>query len=216
MIGFSPEGPTDERFLGSVIQRTAIELLHQHGRSQVDVLPPISFPRPKDVHDGGEKLLAVARQTYGYHCLIIHADADDSSYIRALNERIEPGKRLINADSKACQEIVPLIPVHMSESWMLVDSDALTEALNTDLDLADLGIPKPKFSERPADPKQLLKDAVRISQEKSTKRRRSQIHISDLYAELADISLDKLMILPSYQQFRDNLLAAFRHLQLVD
>lgn len=215
-IAFTPEGPTDERFLSSIITRTIEDILTEHGRGEFTVLPPMSFSRVKGSLNGAEKLLEVARRVKGYHFLIIHADADDSNSNNAMNERIKPGADLIRSDSSSCQDLVPLVPVHMSESWMFADPDMLRELLNTQLDLtSDLGLPRPSHAERPANPKELLANAIRISQSNTGRRKRTQLRISDLYAQFSEIDLNKLNIIPSYQIFRNELIKTLRSLNFI-
>lgn len=203
-IAFSPEGTTDVRFLSSVIRRTAEALLTAHGRGQTDVLEPIAFLRPKGELDGAERLLAVARQALGFDCLIVHADADHSSPQTALDQRLAPGQRLIATDAKAQQQVVCLVPVAMTEAWMLADTPSLQEALDTDLLVVrDLGLPRPAEIESTTHPKTDLKTALQCIQESLPPRRRQSVSelMADLYGQLAEIPLASLRQLASFRQF---------------
>lgn len=65
-----------------------------------------------------------ARRAEGYHGLIVHVDADYSTADRARRDRIDPGFELIRQSSeRVCDQLVPLIPVRMTEAWMLADRD---------------------------------------------------------------------------------------------
>ncbi len=210
-IAFSPEGPTDVRFLGSVIRRTAEALLTAHGRGQTDVLEPIAFMRPKGELDGAERLLAVARLAFGFHCLVVHADADDTTPAAAWAQRLAPGQQLIAADAKAQQQVVRLVPVAMTEAWMLADAPALREALDTDLDaVRDLELPRPARAEQATHPKNALKTALQRIQDALPPRRRQPVPqlMADLYGQLAEVPLTSLRELESYRQFETDFRAA--------
>lgn len=219
-IAFCPEGPTDGRFLSSVIQRTAADLLSRFGSAQVDVLEPTPFERPKGpLLDGAQRLLAVARETRGFHCLIIHADADDASPQRALAERIGPARALIVADPSAQpQQVVALVPVTMTEAWMLADTPLLQEALDTDLLVVrDLGLPHPNGAETVAQPKEALRVALQKIQAALPPRRRQPTAelLADLYGQLAEIPLPSLRQLPSFLAFEASLYEALTALSFV-
>ncbi|WP_235184079.1 DUF4276 family protein [Hymenobacter sp. IS2118] len=121
-----------------------------------------------------------------------------------MDERILPGKELVAKEPVAsvCQLIVPLIPVHMTEAWMLADPDALLRATDTPLSAAQLHLPTAAGAERKARPKEFLEEFIRESQAHLS-RKRDRIDLGDLYALLSDsISAVRLNALPSYQQFK--------------
>ena len=217
-IAFTGEGPTDVRFLSSIIRRTAEDLLTHHGTGQVDVLDPIAFPRPKGGgHTGAEKLLAVAQQTAGFHCLVIHADADATSPEAALTERLAPGQALIAANNAAQQQLVLLVPVTMTEAWMLADTPLLQDALDTDLEVVrDLSLPRPNRAEQIAHPKNELNRAINEIQAAVPPRQRQATGelMADLYAQLAEVPLTSLRKLASFRQFEANFLGVLIALNL--
>jgi len=90
----------------------------------------------------------------------------------------------------------------MSEAWMLADTNLLKQLLGTSSDNSNLGLPaKVSEVERIADPKEVIKNAIAVSQE-SLSRRRRKLSISSLYSPISqEISLEKLANLPSYQDF---------------
>lgn len=213
IIAFSPEGPTDIRFLSEIIRRTAIALLSSsQAKGEADVLAP--FPIPREKGSAASVLLQLARDAYGFHCLIIHADADHNTQTPALNERILPGKQLVSREtsSNVCQIVIPLIPVHMTEAWMLADSDALLQATGTPLSASQLNLPDANGAERKARPKEFLEDFLRSSQA-HLGRKRDRIDLTDLYALLSDsISFERLNLLPSYRQFKADFAVALTDL----
>lgn len=183
-------------------------------QQQVDVLEPIALPREKG--SSQTKILALGKQAYGFHCFIVHADADSGSPVGALAERYLPGQQLLEAEANpACPVVLPLIPVHMTEAWMLADPEALLMTLNTPYTASQLQLPSPAGAERKADPKAFLEETLRTAQS-HLKRKNYRIELADLYALLADtISLERLSLLGSYRQFEKDLEKALRSLQLL-
>ena len=126
------EGTTDYRFLKSLIQRTASRILQRHSMSSVDV------SELQNIHSGTglsrvERILHAAQTAYGYHLLLLHADSDARSRDNAWSERIEPGMTRALNESKSgtnlCESMVPVIPVRMTESWMLADPETLIDVI---------------------------------------------------------------------------------------
>lgn len=87
----------------------------------------------------------------------------------------------------------------MTEAWMLADKLVFKDEISTRLDDHELGINRPPESYN--DPKNIIKEAIRISQQGIAKRRQ-KLDMADLYSPLGQkISLDSLKQLPSYQKF---------------
>lgn len=211
------EGATEECFLPILIQRTAEEITLNLANSTVDVLEVdtwhISPPAPKKA---AERIAKAIAETQGYHALIIHADADHPTREHALDERIKPGIKRAHADvldTARLQELVPLIPIKMTEAWMLADSKALREVIGTNI--ASLGTPeRPHQVEAVTNPKQTFAKIVQEATKDRGKRRK--IEVKDLYEPLsASIDLSQLRKVPSYQQFCDDFTEALCKLGIV-
>lgn len=207
------EGPTDQRFLPLIIQRTVVQILTQRGYTTVDVLEPM----PVSPSNRGKRdlaILEVARQVHGYHLLFVHADADAPSSVSALQHRIMPGVALVHSAHQCgeavCIDLVPVVPVQMTEAWMLVDSKALLDIMGSSLLPPQLGIPtKPHHVEQIADPKQHLTSIFAEALANRTRRVRRRRTIAELYEPLARaIDLAALEQTPSYRQFVENLTKA--------
>jgi len=213
------EGRTDERFLPLIIQRTAIDILIRRGKKIVYVADPavlvLENPEPSS---RAERILRAAQQASGYHALIVHADADHPTAYQAMKERIQPGfERVLTERDKneVCRQLVPIIPIRMTEAWMLADIEALQEVIGTDLDAERLGISKKRNIESDTDPKQTIKEAVRNAEANSSPRRR-RIKLASLYEPLAGrIRLERLQSLSAYRQFADDLTKTLAALHLV-
>ena len=208
VLALYAEGHADEGFLPVVIQRTAEQVLARRGRTIVDVLEPISLNHTIDRQfpTRVDRMLEAARRASGYHALIVHADADYPSPDRALLERFIPGQTRVRqarqAQESVCEYLVPIIPVQMTEAWMLADPDALREVIGVRLALEALGTPAhPHQVESDPDPKQTLNVVIQNALAQRSHRRR-RIALGAVYEPLArQIDLAKLGSVPAYTEF---------------
>ena len=115
-------------------------------------------------------------------------------------------------DAEYCKIIVPIVPIQMTESWMLANIELFKVKIGANnMQNIDLGIHREPESY--ADPKQVISDAIRLAQSVRTKRRRNKLTINDLYGEMGQsLSLDDLRRIPSFCSFEDNVKRAFREL----
>lgn len=223
VIALFVEGRTDERFLPILIQRTAESILLQHGRKTVDVLEPI-ITRPRQAFTNhAERILVLARETVGYHILIIHVDADFPTSERALGERIQPGLTRIqearNNGDRVCEYVIPIIPVQMVEAWMLADAITLHQVLGSGVPLEALSLPaRPHQVESVPYPKEMLFTVVSQALGNRARRRRNIHREIILLQELLArrIQLSELQKIPSFLEFERYLRITLQHLQLSD
>jgi len=211
------EGSTDQRFLQIVIRRTARHVLEQHGRRSVNVprVEPIKINKIGLRQD--ECILQAAYEAARYHILIVHADADHPTRDKALSERYQPGyERVQQIDVKICKNLFPVIPVYMTEAWMLADLEALRDVIETDMRPQELRLPrKAKQVELDTDPKQTLKEVLQKAYAHKSRRHR-RIDLDFLYEPLAlRINLGRLSEVPAYQQFKADLIFALKKLDLI-
>ena len=179
------EGPTDQRFLPLLIQRTAVQILSQRGHTIVDVLEPM-LVEPPEKGERDHSILAVARRVHGYHLLFVHADADAPTATAALRQRIAPAVALVQAAQQqgetVCTDLVSIVPVQMTEAWMLVDRAALRAVMGAPSDHHDLDMPvRPQQVEQIADPKQQLSRIFAEALASRTRRIRRRHRIAELY-----------------------------------
>ncbi|MBI4748459.1 MAG: DUF4276 family protein [Acidobacteria bacterium] len=213
-IGIFAEGPTDNRFLPPVVKRTFEEVAWTC-RQQIDILEPEVIDDLHVPHTFAEKVLAAARQAQqrGVTVLCVHTDADAENDHRAFQSKIQPAfERIHQSTEEACKLPVAIVPVQMTEAWMLADTELFKKELNTTKTDFELGIHKPP--ESIADPKDVIAQAIRIATDHVGRRqRRYQVHISDLYQPVGQrISLEKLSQLSSFQKFRDAIREVFQQL----
>lgn len=213
------EGSTDHQFIRIVAQRAAEHILNHNSPMVVDVLDPHFVERSPGKQ--AKKILDAAHSAYGFHLLLVHADADARTRDTAWADRIEPGRQRVLEASRDCEQVcdklVPVIPVQMTEAWMLADPFALAETMGCKTSPTDLGLPRrPSQVESFADPKAKLKEAIRNAQSDRPRRRRRDLKISDLYEPLAGtVGLDRLAGVPAFCQFQTDLTQALRELHFI-
>jgi len=217
VIGFYAEGITDIRFLSKVILRTTEQIILNRGLSEIDVLDPFSI----EVDKNGDRVLEIrqaAAKAAGYNILIIHADADDKTDAQAFKERINPGFQSVQSDKTEafCKNLVAIVPVQMTEAWMLADKQTLKEELGTQKTFSELGLTFPlKQVEKIADPKSKIQEIIRIAF-KDLPARRRRVNIGSLYSPLGQqVNLGILEQLPSYLKFTENLTNALIELNYI-
>ncbi len=211
-IGFFGEGTTDYRFLMPVIENS-LKMIFEKSNFDIDFnlieihISKSGLSFPEQVAEAAKK----AHNDYGVSLLIIHADADSETHERALSERIEPAINYINSIQtyELCKEIVPIIPVHETEAWMLADTDLIRRKIGTVLSVAELRLPN--NPERVSRPKELLQRIIEQVQASRSKRRRREMTISDLYQPIgSELDVKLLKRLTSFSQFYSNLEQYFK------
>jgi hypothetical protein len=206
------EGSTDGDFLPKIIERTTKSILSQRSSQSIQVrLPYSKCNKPVDIVKRDQCILYIARETAIYDALIIHSDGDNRGYEQTLSELFQPGKKLVldakDRNEDICADLVPLIPVRMTEAWMLADPDALCTVLGKKVETRALGIPtKAKLVEKELKPKKTLEHIIQVTypqQSRDWKRFKAK-----LYKELgSEIDLKRLSEVPSYQRFVEDLTA---------
>ncbi len=217
------EGRADERFLPILVRRTAESLLARQSTQVVDVFGPLLVNHDIDVRFPirSERLLEASRRAYGYHLLVIHADADYPEPDRALRERIQPGLEAIGeaakSDTRLNDRCVALIPVQMTEAWMLADPQALIQVIGATRTAEEMGIPTRAVQvESLPNPKQTLQQSIQQAISDRPRRRR-RIQLSEIHEPLArQISLERLQGVPAYQTFIRDLTVALKDLHFLE
>jgi len=212
IIGFTTEGQTDTRFLESIIHRSFEDVAFECS-GQVEVLPIQYIERQKGSFVAVVTDYAQHAEKLGMMVLCVHADADAKSDIDTFNNKIIPAFIAVRNEhgKTVCKNLVAIVPVQMTEAWMLSDKDLLRSEIGTGKSDVELGIHK--SPEGYADPKQAIEAAIRVAGQDFTKRRRHKLTIAELYLPLGQkISLAKLEILPSYPKFKEAVQVAFKKL----
>jgi hypothetical protein len=114
--------------------------------------------------------LAIQGQSSTPDLMIVHRDSDN----------VEPAVRL-DEIQKGCATggysgaILPVIPVKMTEAWLLLDEQAIRKVAGKPRGKSQLPLPSPGEVERRSDPKQILAQCL-IAASETTGRRRQQMH----------------------------------------
>ncbi|MFW6116782.1 MAG: DUF4276 family protein [bacterium] len=213
------EGPTDERFLPIIIQRTGDRIMrkNENALKPVEVLEPLPLRPHSEAQDPAQRILSVARQARGYHALIIHSDADSSTREDALEQRYIPGEHLVEQNQNGvCKNMLPIIPVRMTEAWMMADFDTFQDVVGTDLPFDKLGFPNTTHQvESVEDPKHQLRLALK--RVFSARRRRKKVRLGQYYESLARrIKLEELGKVPAFQEFITDFTDTLKSLRFIE
>ncbi|MCP2287518.1 hypothetical protein [Nocardia amikacinitolerans] len=101
--------------------------------------------------------------------VVVHRDAD-STGPQARRKEITDAVESIHASALA----VPVIPVRMTEAWLLLDENAIRRVAGNPRGRTDLGLPVRRKVESVADPKQLLQQCL-VKAADCAGRRRDQV-----------------------------------------
>ena len=210
------EGPADRNFIPIVARRTAEIILNQKSLNVVDVLEPqIVDKRGPTQRD---KILNAALDVSGFHLLIVHADADSRTQEDAWAHRIEPGlskvRQAFQSGQEVCSQLVPVIPIRMTEAWMLADPDSFIQVIGTAASQSEMGMPKRALQvESLPNPKSELQSIMDKALNDRPRRRRRKRSITELFEPLARIiRLDRLAQVPAYEKFQRELELTLREL----
>ena len=114
---------------------------------------------------------------------------------------------------------VGIVPVRMTEAWLLLDEAAIRQAAESPRGRAPLNLPSPRAVERIADPKSTLEAALlRASESRGRRRHKDRRVFSDLRHQLLQ-NLPPggpLEQVPSWARFRDDTIAAVQSLASPD
>lgn len=209
IIGLTAEGTTDVRFLESVVQRS-FEAVALECSEQIEVFPVLYIEKQTGDFVQVVKTYAREAEKRGVMVLCVHTDADDATDAKTFNSKIIPAfTAVLNTNDDLCKNLVAIVPIQMTEAWMLSDKNLIKFEIGTDKSDVELGIDK--FPEVYSNPKQVLEDAIRIARQDLTKRRRRELTIAELYSPIGHkLALNSLENLPSYQKFKEAVRWAFR------
>ncbi len=215
LVGYMTEGPTDTRFLESIIQRTFEDIAFEcHGA--IDVLPVQHISVRKSAFS--DEVLNAAKKAFemGLMVLCVHTDADAETDLIAFTNKITPAFEATQNNLKEnCQILVAIVPVQMTEAWLLADKDTLKQEIGTDKTDHELGLLR--HPESLPDPKKVIENAISIAHQHVTRRHRYQLTLSELYTPIGQkVNLEKLSLLGSYRKFKEAVRAAYQQLAFLD
>jgi len=126
--------------------------------------------------------------------IFVHRDAEKESPEMRLREIAES----IAKTALAVGNWVPVIPVRMTEAWLLISEKAIREASGNPDGRVNLRLPTMRDIEGIPDPKQLLQELL-VEAAEVTGRRRKKFHFPERRASIPDFIDDwsELLQLPS-------------------
>lgn len=213
--GLFTEGTTDVRFLESIVRKSLEDVAFEcQGQIETEVkVIEINKSNLAFV----EQVLAASKKgidDYGIMFLCVHTDSDDDTDKQVMESKIIPAIKSLNEknESEYCKILVSVIPVHMTEAWMLADKELLKSEIGTELSNFDLGIHA--MPESVTKPKEAIMNAIRIVQSDLTRRKRNRgMDISELYQIIGQkLELSQLENVESYRKFKESLKSAFKEL----
>jgi len=180
----------------AVIREMVAWLVHEH-RPALVVEDPFLHRR------GGESLsdaIDVAVRRSGCRLVVAHRDAEDKPWL----ERI--------AEFPARPNLVRVVPVRMTEAWLLGDEEAIRKAAGNPRGDVPLGLPPMGRVEHTPDPKTLLRQHLLTAAGEPAGRRRKAL-IADLPRRAHLVASytagwGHLRVLPAFRAFELELLGA--------
>lgn len=194
------EGSSDRALLPIVRWVLASTTPEDVGLEWVDAA---SFPRrPTTLREKVD----FAPRVCGFDLLFIHRDAD--------NQPPEWRAREI-ADAAGDKPHVPVVPVRMTEAWLLIDPEMIRAAAGRPSGKEDLGLPPIGKLEHESHPKEVLKEAFRRAHG-ATGRRAHRFDPAQAMSRLANLIEDwtPLRRLNAFRRFEKDTRAALARLHV--
>ena len=151
---------------------------------------------------------------FGILILFVHTDSDSLDDEGVFNAKINPVTYLLSQQDNAayCTHLVAIVPIKMTEAWMIADKELLKSEIGIDKTDFELGIHlNPEII---GNPKNQIQEIIRMSKESQTKRRRNEgLQISGLYQIIGQkVDLSHLGKLTSYIKFKNALVQKLKDL----
>ena len=127
LAGLFTEGSTDVRFLSSVVERTLAEVAFDCTGDIETKVEIININKSgKDFNQQVLEASKVAFDKFGILLLFVHTDSDAVNDDLIFQSKIIPAQTLLrNQDDSYCKDIIAIVPIQMTESWMLADKKLL-------------------------------------------------------------------------------------------
>jgi hypothetical protein len=120
-------------------------------------------------HDVESRLIAGAQlMDTDFDLAVVHRDADNAGWQARRQEIVQA-----HASSKVECNIVPIIPITMTEAWLLLDEQAIRDVAGNPNGRVDLSLPKLHEVERLADPKAKLRECLLLAANERGRRRQN-------------------------------------------
>jgi hypothetical protein len=146
-----------------------------------------------------------ALELYPCDLLLVHRDAEG----QAIHQRCQEIQEAVQRLSGQAPPVVCVVPVRMSEAWLLLEAEAIRLAAGNPGGNTALGLPDPARVEHLPDPKETLHEALRRASGLAQRRRRG-LHIATLALRVANHMTDfeRLRQLPAFRATEQSLTTA--------
>lgn len=144
------DGPSDEP-----LGRHVALIAQRHGLNLDVVVPDLRRLDPSPGRRVADRLESILKIDDDFALVIVHRDAEAQDP-QARYDEVEHGVAAIRADLPA----LPIVPVRMTEAWLLVDEAAIRRVAGRPQSAVPLGLPPVADAESVADPKELLQEAL--------------------------------------------------------
>ena len=149
-----------------------------------------------------EGRIRLAHALFPSDILFIHRDAE-SQVVSDRQQEIESAY-----PREVSTPFVPVIPVRMTEAWLLIDEPAIRRAADNPNGRTPLDLPTPRELERIVDPKALLKNLLmQASGKRGRNRRKFETRVPQKIHRVADLIQDFSVLerLPAFGIFCSSL-----------
>lgn len=211
------EGPKDYYFLSPVLLRLCEALCLRDASEPIEIGAMLALDDPEQAkHLSREKRIeaaAIAARN-AWNVLFVHTDgAGDPE--RAVAERVAPALARLETLGGNSGMGIAVVPVRETETWAILDGDALRHVLGTTLSDHAMGLPRTaRDAEKIKDPKALLDQAF-IATHPSGRRKTlgTSPHLGALGEQVA---LKKLRGSASFVALETDLISVLRHLAILN
>lgn len=215
-LGYIYEGITDKKFFNSVIERSITDILFQYSTKDVEiVLIPFetlgnSFVK-QSLH-----AIETGRKENSIDIFFIHSDADDVTNETVMKYKFQPLLKAIADDNNIVEcSIIPIIPVQMTETWLLADFELFANEVSTVKTKSQLNLSG--NPEEFTNPKLKIIESLRIINNERPKKRRKDLVISELYQILGQkLEINNLKKLKSFQDFYNQSFDVLKKIKLIN
>ncbi len=159
------DGPTDGDMLVPIL-----EWLLRTRCPSLSVKVEYADTRGRMVSKGLHQKIAFALENYPCECLFIHRDAEKEP---ADNRRDEIRNAIESLGAKKPAAHLCVVPIRMSEAWLLIDEPAIRRAAGNPNGRIRLEMPRRSAIEGLPDPKRLLHELLVTASELNGRRRKS-------------------------------------------
>lgn len=209
------EGATDAQFLRPLLLRLceSMAALSRETVEVADVMVLADAPEHRQLPRSARIELAAKAADGAWLVLFIHADADGRDGRAARAERIQPGVERLGDLLGTTRQAVAVVPIRMTEAWVLADLDAFRTGVGTSRDDRALGLEDvvAHGADHVAAPKALFLAAL-----SAAKPRAKGAQLGGYLGRIAEsASFHQLRRLEAFRQLEAELEAALRALGIV-